>query len=101
MTGKGTGTLPAAGGQSGARHCHPRTGRGEEVTSTVGSCHISSLAVFQLQIPSDQPYKSLTNSPRVTIGIVEGTGPKIQGLRATFEPLGHQMKLAMVISDPR
>lgn len=28
-------------------------------------------------------------------GIMEGADPKIQGL--SFEPLGHQMKLAMVL----
>lgn len=97
MTRKGTVNFLAARGWSGARDCHPRMGQEKEVTSTVGSCHISSLAVFQVQICSDQPNKSLRNSSQVTIGMVEGTGPKIQGLRATCEPLGHQMKLAIVL----
>jgi len=54
MSRKGMGTLSAAGGFSAAGHCNPRMGRGEEVTTTAGSCNISSLAGFQLLISSNQ-----------------------------------------------
>lgn len=91
------GILSAARGWSRPRHCHPRMGQEAEVTSTAGSCCVSSLALFQLQISSDQPHRSLTNSPQVTTGIMEDTGPKIWGLSATFKPLGHQVKLAMML----
>lgn len=67
-----------------------------------GGCHqhyglVSHLipGCFPAQVSPEQLHKSLRNSSQVRTGITEGTDPQIQGL--SFEPLGQQKKLEMVL----